>query len=215
MNNNKYLYNNKLYRKLLALASAFNAAVKATKPPSVLTYAPTFPPPTPTYKITTPDLFKNAPATEEDLQEVAVGMDFDLFCLVEVVKSILTKTETERYAENCIGFHDSEEEARSFLRSTVRALYRRQYDNELKQKLERVKEKNLQTFLDNFATMSFDCFTTELHKNVPNQTSKGMPQVVARLQTDKDVTVDLDKKLELLLVGRLGDDVWNNGAVNR
>jgi len=39
--------------------------------------------------------------------------------------------------------------------------------------------------------------------------------MVKKLDTDYKNTVDVEKKVTLLLVGREGEVVWNNGAVNR
>jgi hypothetical protein len=142
-------------------------------------------------------------------------MDLDLFCQVEVVKSILTKNETERYGENSIGFDATEQEARNYLAGVVRSHYRRQYDTELKLKEERVKEKKLAVFLDTFVPMSFVDFAIHLQENIPNQGSKGRIEMLQKLEEKKDKVVDLSSKAELLLIGKLGEDTWNNGSVSR
>ena len=190
----KYVYDNKLYKTLHTLAKSFQAAGSTT----------------------TPEIFKWDPATTAaDIGAHTVGMDFDLFCLVEIVKSIETKTETERYGEESIGFHATEDDARNYLKTIVRDLYRRQYDTELKLKLERVKEAKLEEFLKSFKDMKFDDFAIHLHENIPNQNSKGMSEVLETMTKEKENTVDLASKVELLLVGKLGDNMWNNGSVAR
>jgi len=185
----KYLYDNKLYTNMMRLSLAFKAAGNKTSP----------------------DIFKVGSVNNT----VAVGMDLDLFCQVEVVKSILTKNETERYGENSIGFHDTEQEARNYLAGIVRSHYRRQYDTELKLKEERVKEKKLAVFLDTFVPMSFVDFALHLQENIPNQGSKGRIEMLQKLEEEKDKVVDLSSKAELLLIGKLGEDTWNNGSVSR
>ena len=189
---NKYLHNNKLYMNLLELAKKFTAAGN---------------------KIT-PEIFTSV-QNKAKMDPMTVGMDFDIFCHVEIVKSIHTRNETERYNEESIGFHKTEEEASAFLRSTVEDLYRKQYDTELKEKLDRVKEAKLQNFLETFTTMKFDQFTKKMHENVPNQSSKGMSEMIGKLGSDKEGIVDKVKKVELLLTGRLGEITWNNGSVSR
>merc|ERR1719431_491899 len=189
---NKYLHNNKLYMNLLELAKKFTAAGN---------------------KIT-PDIFTPV-QNKAKMDPIPVGMDFDIFCHVEIVKSIQTRNETERYSDESIGFHKSEEAALTFLKSTVEDLYRKQYDTELKEKLDRVKEAKLQNFLEIFTTMKFDEFTKKLHENVPNQSSKGMSEMIGKLGNDKENIVDKVAKVEHLLTGRLGEITWNNGSVSR
>ena len=142
-------------------------------------------------------------------------MEFNLFCLVEVVKCIETRNETDRYGEGSIGFHENAEEATNYLKALVRDLYRQKYDTELKQKLERVKEKNLKTFLQDSKTYQFDKFATDLQKNIPNQNSKGITDLLDSMTKDPEGTTDLSQKAELLLLGVFKDHTWNNGSVAR
>merc|ERR1712080_103989 len=187
----KFLYDTKLYRTFLTMARAFkNNGGK-----------------------TTPEIFKSTPANEAVMEEL-VGMNFDLFCLVEVFKSVLTKSETERYGEGSIGFHENAEAARKFLKGIVRSHYDKYYETELKLKQQRVQEKRLKAFLKDFTKMPWEKFTVELEKNIPNLSTTGSIKMVQNLDKDNK-TVDLEKKATLLLVGREGEVVWNNGAVNR
>merc|ERR1719334_437739 len=189
----KFLYDSKLYRNLQGLAVGFKAAGKNK----------------------THEIFNFARISEEEFGSKTVGMSLKLFCHVEIVKSILTKSETDRYGENSIGFHATEEDARQFLKSNVRALYRKQYLSDLKLKQERIKERKLQNFLAGFTRMPFDSFAQELDENVPNSNCKGMDKIVKDLAENVDSTVDMVDKLQLLLTGRRGELVWNNGAVIR
>ena len=97
----------------------------------------------------------------------------------------------------------------------MRDLYRQKYDTELKQKLERVKEKNLKTFLQDSKTYQFDKFATDLQKNIPNQNSKGITDLLDSMTKDPEGTTDLSQKAELLLLGVYKDHTWNNGSVAR
>ena len=97
----------------------------------------------------------------------------------------------------------------------MRDLYRQKYDTELKQKLERVKEKNLKTFLQDSKTYQFDKFATDLQKNIPNQNSKGITDLLDSMTKDPEGTTDLSQKAELLLLGVFKDHTWNNGSVAR
>ena len=193
MTKNKYLYNTKLYRNMLSLAVAFKAAGNKTSP----------------------TIFNSANVSDDEVKACTVGMDLSLFGQVEVVKSILTRNETDRYSENCIGFHDTEEEARNYLKTTVRGLYRTSYDTELKLKLDRVKEAKLQEFLATFISMDFNLFATRLKSNVPNQNSKGVSEMLKMLDERKENVVDMAQKVELMVIGKFGEHTWNNGSVAR
>ena len=117
----------KLYQNMFALARAFKAAGK----------------------VVSPAVFKADSTRNADFDTSMVGMDFDIFCLVEIVKSLKTSSETERYGQGSIGFHSGEEEARGYLKGVVRDFYTEKYQAELKQKQERVREAKLQQFLLN------------------------------------------------------------------
>jgi len=118
MNKHKNLYVQKLFKNLLGLANAFKAVGCKTSP----------------------EIFNQ---DQGGMAEIGghhiLGMEFNLFCLVEVVKSIETLSKVDRYGEGSIGFPESAEEATAYLKALVRELYRQQYDTELKLKLERVK----------------------------------------------------------------------------
>ena len=193
MNKHKYLYVQKLFKNLHSLAHAFKAAGCKTSP----------------------DIFKEDQGGKAKIGAHILGMEFNLFCLVEVVKSIETRNETDRYGDNCIGFHTSAEEAVNYLKALVRELYRQRYDTELKLKLERVREKNLATFLQDFKMSEFGKFVFELQKNIPNQNSKGMSELLENMSKDPKGTVDLAEKAELLLLGKFKENTWNNGSVAR
>merc|ERR1719400_2938346 len=193
MNKHKYLYVQKLFKNLLGLANAFKGAGCKTSP----------------------DIFNQDPSGKAKIGSHILGMEFNLFCLVEVVKSIETRSEVDRYGEGSIGFLLNAEEATNFLKGLVRDLYRQRYDTELKQKLERVKEKNLKTFLQDSKTYQFDKFATDLQKNIPNQNSKGITDLLDSMTKDPEGTTDLSQKAELLLLGVFKDHTWNNGSVAR
>ena len=63
--------------------------------------------------------------------------------------------------------------------------------------------------------MSFNDFVVHLKENMPNQTSMGMKDLLEELVADVSSTVEAASKVELLLTGRLGEAVWNNGSVAR
>ena len=193
MNKHKYLYVQKLFKNLLGLANAFKAAGCKTSP----------------------DIFNQDPSGKAKIGSHILGMDFNLFCLVEVVKSIETRSEVDRYGEGSIGFHDNAEEATNFLKGLVRDLYRQRYETELKLKIDRMKEKSLSVFLDAAQTYQFEKFALELQKNIPNQNSKGMSELLENLAKDPKSSVDLAKKAELLLLGVFKEHTWNNGSVAR
>jgi hypothetical protein len=193
MNKHKYLYVQKLFKNLLGLANAFKAAGCKTSP----------------------EIFKQDPGGKAKIGAHILGMEFNLFCLVEVVKSLETRNETDRYGEGCIGFHKSAEEGTTYLKGLVREIYRQLYNTELKLKLERVKEKNLATFLQDLKMYPFDKFAFELQKNIPNQNSKGISELLDNMSKDPKGTVDLAAKAELLLLGNFKEQTWNNGSVAR
>ena len=193
MNKHKYLYVQKLFKNLYSLANAFKAAGCKVSP----------------------EIFNQDPGGKAKIGAHILGMEFNLFCLVEVVKSIETRNETDRYGEGCIGFHTSAEEGMSYLKAIVRENYRQRYDTELKLKLERVKEKNLATFLQDFKMSEFGKFALELQKNIPNQNSKGISELLENMSKDPKGTVDLAEKAELLLLGKFKEHTWNNGSVTR
>ena len=193
MNKHKYLYVQKLFKNLLGLANAFKASGCNTSP----------------------DIFNQDPSGKAKIGAHILGMDFNLFCLVEVVKSIETRSEVDRYGEGSIGFHDNAEEATNFLKGLVRDLYRQRYETELKLKIDRMKEKSLSVFLDAAQTYQFEKFALELQKNIPNQNSKGMSELLENLAKDPKSSVDLAKKAELLLLGVFKEHTWNNGSVAR
>ena len=193
MNKHKYLYVQKLFKSLLGLAKAFKAASCKTSP----------------------EIFNQDPGANAKIGAHILGMEFDLFCLVEVVKSIETRNEMDRYGESCIGFHKGAEEGMNYLKALVREIYRQRYDTELKLKLERVKEKNLATFLQDSKMYQFDRFAFELQKNIPNQNSRGLSKLLDNMTKDPKGTVDLAGKAELLLLGKMKEQTWNNGSVAR
>ena len=61
----------------------------------------------------------------------------------------------------------------------------------------------------------FDKFAFELQKNIPNQNSKGISELLDNLSKDPKGTVDLAEKAELLLLGKFKENTWNNGSVAR
>ena len=63
--------------------------------------------------------------------------------------------------------------------------------------------------------MSFVDFALHLQENIPNQGSKGKGEMLQKLEEEKDKVVALSSKAELLLIGKLGEDTWNNGSVSR
>ena len=138
-------------------------------------------------------------------------MDFDLFCFVETVKTFEAKSETERYQAGSTGFHNGENKARDYLRSVVAGIYRREYQDQLKQKQNRIKAAKLQNFLLNFRAMPFKEFVEGLQENVPNQTSRGTKELLEILADD----VESVGKVELLLTGKYEESTWNNGSVAR
>ena len=158
-----------------------------------------------------PSLFHSSlPKSSEFLSQI-VGMDFDLFCFVETVKTFEAKSETERYQAGSTGFHNGENKARDYLRSVVSGIYRREYQDQLKQKQNRIKAAKLQNFLLNFRAMPFKEFVEGLQENVPNQTSRGTKELLEILADD----VESVGKVELLLTGKYEESTWNNGSVAR
>ena len=101
------------------------------------------------------------------------------------------------------------------MKALVRELYRVRYDTELKAKLERVREKTLATFLEDSKMYQFDQFAIELHKNIPNQNSRGISELLDNLGKDSNKAVNLAEKAELLLLGKFKEYTWNNGSVAR
>jgi len=144
-----------------------------------------------------------------------VGMDFNLFCFVETVKTFEAKSETDRYGPESIGFHSNTEEAREYLKKVVRGFYKREYQHQLRLKESRVKAAKLQGFLLSFRTMPFEEFVIQLQENVPNQTSMGITELLELVADDVKSMVDPVSKVELLLTGRFEESTWNNGSVAR
>jgi hypothetical protein len=144
-----------------------------------------------------------------------VGMDFNLFCFVETVKTFEAKSETDRYGSESTGFHSTDKEAREYLKRVVIGFYKREYQDQLKLKESRVKAAKLQDFLLSFRTMPFKEFVSQLQENVPNQTSMGITELLELVADDVKKMVDPVSKVELLLTGRYEESTWNNGSVAR
>ena len=165
--------------------------------------------------IISPSLFHSSlPKSSEFLSQM-VGMDLDLFCFVETVKTFEAKSETERYQAGSTGFHSDENKARDYLRNVVAGIYRREYQDQLKQKQNRIKAAKLQNFLLNFRAMSFKEFVGRLQENVPNRASMGINELLEILADDVESVVDPVGKVELLLTGKYEKSTWNNGSVAR
>ena len=165
--------------------------------------------------IISPSLFHSSlPKSSEFLSQM-VGMDLDLFCFVETVKTFEAKSETERFQAGSTGFHSDENKARDYLRNVVAGIYRREYQDKLKQKQNRIKAAKLQNFLLNFRAMSFKEFVGRLQENVPNRASMGINELLEILADDVESVVDPVGKVELLLTGKYENSTWNNGSVAR
>ena len=162
-----------------------------------------------------PSVFQSSPTKTAEFLTNLVGMDFNLFCFVETVKTFEAKSETDRYGPESTGFHKNEEEAMEYLRSVVRSFYKKEYQDQLKLKQSRVKAAKLQDFLLSFRAMPFNEFVTQLQENVPNQTSMGITELLELVADDVKKMVDPVGKVELLLTGRYAESTWNNGSVAR
>ena len=97
----------------------------------------------------------------------------------------------------------------------VAGIYRREYQDQLKQKQNRIKAAKLQNFLLNFRAMSFKEFVGRLQENVPNRASMGINELLEILADDVESVVDPVGKVELLLTGKYENSTWNNGSVAR
>merc|ERR1712130_5722 len=160
-------------------------------------------------------VFQSSSSKSEDFLTNMVGMDFNLFCFVETVKTFEAKSETDRYGPESTGFHSNTEEAREYLKKVVGGFYKREYQDQLKLKEGRVKAAKLQGFLLSFRTMPFKEFVIQLQENVPNQTSMGITELLELIADDVKSMVDPVSKVELLLTGRFEESTWNNGSVAR
>jgi hypothetical protein len=160
-----------------------------------------------------PSFFQSCPTKSTDFLTNMVGMDFNLFCFVETVKTFEAKSETDRYGSESTGFHSNDKEAREYLKRVVRGFYKREYQDQLKLKESRVKAAKLQDFLLSFRTMPFKEFVSQLQENVPNQTS--IKELLELVADDVKKMVDPVSKVELLLTGRYEESTWNNGSVAR
>ena len=183
----------KLYQNILSLAKRFKDAGMTISP----------------------SVFQTISSKSEDFLANMVGMDFNLFCFVETVKTFEAKSETDRYGPESTGFHSNTEEAREYLKQVVRGFYKKEYHDQLRLKESRVQAAKLQGFLVSFRTMPFKEFVIQLQENVPNQTSMGITELLELVADDVKSMVEPVSKVELLLTGRFEESTWNNGSVAR
>jgi len=170
----------------------------------------------------TPELFETEATNKEEFAKFVVGYDYNTFMILEVAKAVKMKGESDRFLKENeviqamrIPHPDTYEEAITCLEDMVKPIYKYEYMQQAGEKRKKVTEARLSKFLDSFATMSLDDFSKGMDKNIPNASHPSVSTVVQKIAKDVDKVTEVKTKLELLLLGKVQDHIWNRGAVNR
>ena len=192
---NSFLQNIQFYCKFLTLAQRYNKTCGSTE-----------------------DIFRGKITFKNNLESATVQMDFGFFCFAHAVRSFMTTSENERFNMESINKLESltpEQQVTSFLKCTIRNIYKEIYEKALKEKEIAIHESKLQTFMEEFPTLHFDEFATKLKIAIPNEYHKGFSDLMKTILNNTEKTVDLAEKLQLLLLGSLYQHNWNNHSTLR
>lgn len=168
------------------------------------------------------ELFETEATPKEEFEKFVVGYNYNTFINLEVAKAVKMKGESDRFLKENeviqsmrIPHPDTEEEAKKCIEDMVKPIYKYEYMYEAGEKRKKVTEARLTKFLENFMAMSLDDFSKGMDKNIPNASHLSVSTVVQKIAKDIDKVTEVKPKLELLLLGKVKDYIWNRGAVNR
>jgi len=170
----------------------------------------------------TPEMFEAEATPREEFAKFVIGYDYNTFMELEVAKAVKMKGESDRFLKENeeikamrMPHVETAAEAKKRMEDMVKPIYKWEYMNEAGEKRRKVTEARLSKFLEDFTAMSLDDFSKGMDENIPNAAHPSVAVVVQKIAKDVDKVADVKPKLELLLLGKAKEHVWNRGAVNR